>query len=346
MINPVKSPQGGVAEGEFNRVKYSFIIPVKEINDYVRESVLKILEIPRDDYEIIIYPDFGNESGESWPKTRQIGSDRNPSTKRSMAMKDASGDFLVFIDDDAYPRKDILDSLDKDFGDEKIAAVGGPAMTPDSDSFLQKVSGAVYLSRLSGGFPERYAPIGKKRFISDWPTVNLTIRKKVFESVGGFNSNFWPGEDTKLCLDIIDKLDKKNMILYDPKVIVWHHRREGLARHLKQIAGYGLHRGYFAKKYPKTSFKFPYFVPTFFFLFAVFGLILGYCFPLLMKLYALGWIIYGMAMIKVIFDIKRFQKELPVAFYALVYIFLTHIVYGARFIQGFVFTRNLKSKLK
>lgn len=326
-------------------IKYSFIIPVKEINNYIRESVPNILDIPRDDYEIIIYPD--RKSDYEWPKTRQIETGPGgPAMKRGLAQRDANGDFLIFIDDDAYPRKDILDVLDKDFENENIAAVGGPALTPESDSFLQKVSGAVYLSHLSGGFPERYAPIGKKRFISDWPTVNLTIRKNVFESVGGFNSNFWPGEDTKLCLDIIDKLDRKNMILYDPKVIVWHHRREGLERHLKQIAGYGLHRGYFAKKFPKTSFRFPYFIPTFFLLFVIFGPIISYFFPIFLKLYILGWIIYGLAMIKVVFDIKRYQKEFSVAFYSLTYVFLTHIVYGARFIQGFVFTKNLKSKLR
>jgi glycosyltransferase involved in cell wall biosynthesis len=346
MIDPSESSQGRAAGGEPDRIKYSFIIPVKEINDYIRESIPKILEIPRSDYEVIIYPDHGYETKENWPKTRQIASDSGPAVKRNLAIRDAQGDFLVFIDDDAYPKPDLLDFLDGDFQDEKIVAVGGPALTPSSDSFLQKVSGAVYLSRLSGGFPERYAPAGKRKFVSDWPTVNLTIRKNIFQEVGGFNSNFWPGEDTKLCLDIIDKLDRKNMILYDPRVIVWHHRREGLMRHLKQIAGYGLHRGYFAKRYPKTSFKFPYFVPTFFFVFAVFGLILGYFFPPMLKLYALGWIIYGIAMIKVVFDIQKFQKELPVALYALVYIFLTHIVYGARFIQGFVFTKKLKSKLR
>jgi glycosyltransferase involved in cell wall biosynthesis len=327
-------------------IKYSFIIPIKEITDYIRESIPEILKISRNDYEIIVYPDHGHETKETWPKTRQIASGSGPAVKRNLAMRDAKGDFLVFIDDDAYPEKNILDILDKDFQNEKIVAVGGPAITPKSDTFLQKVSGAVYLSSLSGGFPERYASVGKKRLVCDWPTVNLTIRKKIFEAVGGFNSNFWPGEDTKLCLDIIDKLDRKNMILYNPAVIVYHHRREGLARHLKQIAGYGLHRGYFAKKFPKTSFKFPYFVPSFFLLFIILEPILGIFWPIFLKLYMLGWIVYALAMVKVLFDINKYQKEILVALYSLIYIFLTHVTYGARFIQGFVFTNNLKSKLR
>lgn len=327
-------------------IKYSFIIPVKAINDYIRESVPKILEIQRDDYEIIIYPDFGHETTESWPKTRQIPSPPGPAVKRSLAIRDASGEFLVFVDDDAYPEKDMLDFLDEDFKNLEVTAVGGPAVTPKSDSFLQKVSGAIYLSILGGNFPERYYPIGKKRYVSDWPTVNLSVRKDVFAELGGFDCSFWPGEDTKLCLDLINNR-KNNKILYDPRIIVWHHRREGLLRHLKQIAGYGIHRGFFARKFPKTSFKFRYFIPSCFFLYITVGWI-----PILFlsswyfELYIAGWIAYFLALINVFADVARRQKELGVALYSLVYVFFTHIVYGLRFIQGFVFTKELKSKLR
>lgn len=331
---------------EKKRIKYSFIIPVKEINDYIRESVPKILEIPREDYEIIIYPDFGYESDEKWPKTRQIPSESGPAFKRGLAMRDAEGDFLVFIDDDAYPQKNILEKLDKDFSDENIAAVGGPAITPQDDGFLQKVSGAVFLSSLGGNFPERYYPLGKKRLIKDWPTVNLSVRKKIFQKIGGFDCDYWPGEDTKFCLDIINKLKEKNKIVYNPSVIVWHHRREGLFRHLKQVAGYGLHRGFFAKRFPKTSFKFRYFIPSIFFVYVLAAWIPTLFFSWYLKFYLIGWFLYFLALVKIFIDIIRRQKEILVAVYALVYVFFTHIVYGARFIQGFVFTNKLKSKLR
>jgi glycosyltransferase involved in cell wall biosynthesis len=329
-----------------SQIKYSFIIPVKEVNDYIRESVPKILKIAREDYEIIIYPDSGYETTEAWPKTRQIPSGRGPAVKRNLAVRDAQGEFLVFIDDDAYPREDILNILDEDFSDEKIAAVGGPAITPGSDSFLQKVSGAVFLSHFSGGFPERYVPVGKKHLVTDWPTVNLTVRKSAFMKAGGFDCNFWPGEDTKFCLDMIDKLKEKNNILYDPNVIVWHHRREGLLRHLKQVGGYGIHRGFFAKKYPKTSFKLRYFMPSLFLLFVIGGMILAHFSVFFEIVYILGWIVYGLAMLIVLFDITRRQKNLPIALYALIYVFLTHFVYGARFLQGFFFVKDLRSKLR
>lgn len=329
-----------------HKINYSFIIPVKEINPYVRESVPKILEIEREDYEIIIYVDEGLESKEKWPKTRQVESPQGPAAKRSMAMNDAHGKVLVFIDDDAYPQSDILDILDADFSDPTIAAVGGPAVTPKDDSFLQKVSGAVFLSHFSGGFPERYSPVGEKHFVSDWPSVNLSVRKDIFKTIGGFDCDYWPGEDTKFCLDIVSKFKERSKILYDPRAVVFHHRRSGLLRHIDQIAGYGIHRGFFAKKFPETSFSFRYFVPSAFVLFISVGGALALAFPVLRPLYALGWAAYAVALAVVFRDIMKRDEEALVALYALVYVFFTHVTYGIMFMKGLLFTKELKSKFR
>lgn len=324
-------------------VKYSFIIPVKEINDYIRESVPKILEIKRDDFEIIIYPDIA--TGDNWDKTKQIATGPGgPAMKRSSAMRDAQGDILVFVDDDAYPREDFLDKLDEDFKDNKIIAAGGPAITPADDSFWQKVSGAVFLSPLSGGCPERYASVGAKKFIDDWPSVNLSVRKVDFNAVNGFDSSYWPGEDTKLCIDLLEK--RQGKILYDPNLIVYHHRRTGLLRHLKQVGSYGIHRGFFAKKYPQTSFRFKYFIPPAFLLFVIVGGALSIFSQTVLKLYLLGWIIYFIALLKAFIDIYKYEKDVRVILSAIYYIFFTHLVYGFKFLQGFIFTKELKSKLR
>lgn len=335
-------------------IKYSFIIPVKEINDYIRESVPKILAIGRDDYEIIIYPD--EAMMETWPKTKQIATGRcGPAVKRTRAIKEAAGEILIFIDDDAYLTDNFLTILDEDFKDENIKAVGGSALTPPTDGFWQKVSGAVFLSSLSGGNPERYAPIGAKRPVDDWPSVNFSIRKSVFAELNGFDSEFWPGEDTKLCLDLIKKYP--NGLIYDPELIAYHHRRPGLGKHLKQIAGYGVHRGFFAKKYPATSCKLKYFIPSAFSLFVVFGgaavLIVAFSGEfssilnkIISGVYLLGWGIYLLALIKALFDIRRYEKNILIALNAVYYIFLTHLVYGYNFLKGFVFIKNLRSKLR
>lgn len=320
------------------KIKYSFIIPVKEINNNLRQCILKILAIKRSDYEIIVYPDSATQ--EKWKKTRQIASGpAGPAYKRTLAIGDAKGKILIFIDDDAYPKSNFLDILDKDFADKEVVAVGGPAITPPTDSFWQRVSGAVFLSVLSGGFPERYLSLGKKKFVDDWPSVNLSVRKKSFVEVGGFNSPFWSGEDTKFCLDLINKTGGK--ILYDPDLIVWHHRREGLFIHLDQVGRYGLHRGYFAKRYPQTSFRFKYFLPTLFFLFVVFGNIASLFLKPVLKFYLFGLSIYFLSLVKVFFDMKKYEKDTSVIYYSLFYVPFTHLVYGAKFIQGLL-SKELK----
>src|SRR5262249_11500155 len=149
-----------------------------------------------------------------------------------------------------------------------------------------------FLSRFSGGSPERYVPMGEVREVQDWPSVNLMVRRADFVSVGGFNCAYWPGEDTKLCLQLVKTGEK---ILYNPCLIVWHHRRAGLGAHLKQVGAYGLHRGYFAKHFPETSFKFGYFVPSLFLVFTLFTLAALFCgMPTFVKLpLVMAWGIYG-----------------------------------------------------
>ncbi len=323
-------------------VKYSFIIPVKEINDYIREAIPKILAIKRDDFELIIYPDM--VSVEKWDKTKQIPVAGGPAAKRTHAIKDAAGEIIIFIDDDAYPAENYLAVLDEDFKDEKVKAVGGPAITPPEDGFWQKVSGAVFLSFYSGGNPERYASRGGKCSVDDWPSVNFAIRKAPFAELGGFQSEFWPGEDTKLCHDLNNKYPQS--IIYDPALVVYHHRRPGLLQHLRQVGAYGLHRGYFVKHYPETSLKLKYFLPALFLIFIIIGALLSLIDPFFLMIYLFGWLAYFLALAKAIRDIRRSEKNPLVIANAVYYILLTHLTYGFYFIKGLIFTKELKSKLR
>lgn len=314
---------------------------MKQINRYIYESIPEILNLDYEDFEIIIFPD--TFKGETFPKTKIIPTGNiGPAQKRDLALKYSNADILAFIDDDAYPRKDWLRNAIRYFKNSNVAAVGGPAVTPPSDSFLQRVSGAVFLSRIGGGFPERYWPIGGVREVDDWPSVNLLVRRDIFEKIGGFNSEYWPGEDTKLCLDIV-KMGKK--IIYDPQVLVYHHRRRGLIRHLRQVSRYGLHRGFFARKLPETSRRFKYFLPSLFVMFLSTGISLPFADnSVFTGLYCSGIGIYLLALLSAFSQIYNKEKNLAISLYSLLYIFLTHIWYGIRFLQGYMFTKNLKSK--
>lgn len=324
-------------------VKFTIIIPVKAINNYVRETIPYIQRLDTTDWELIILP---NEvSVDEWCDERikliptgKVG----PATKRDMGSELSSGEILVFLDDDSYPKSDFLKIASKYFEDDQIVAIGGPAITPAEDSFWQKVSGAVFLSRVSGGNPERYISIGSVREVDDWPSVNFMVRKKVFIEIGGFNSPYWPGEDTKLCLDLIEKTQKK--ILYIPNLVVWHHRRAGLFEHLKQIGAYGMHRGHFARIYPGNSRKLKYFLPSALLLIFLTG-ILNLIVDLIPSFLWIPCLVaYILAVLYALYEISKIEN-IRIASMAAIYIPITHLYYGLKFIQGLL-KKQLISRLR
>ncbi|MBI3392740.1 MAG: glycosyltransferase [Nitrospirae bacterium] len=309
--------------------RVSVIIPLKEITRYLLEALPYHEVLDGGPYEILVLPDHeasGDIRGVRLIATGPVG----PAEKRDVGAKQAGGGILAFIDDDAYPRADWLTNGLRHFDDPRVAAVGGPAVTPATDSLLQRASGAVYTSRLGGGpYAYRYLPIGPVREIDDFPTVNLIVRKVAFEEVGGFDTHFWPGEDTKFCLDLVRKGWK---IIYDPDVMVWHHRRASLIGHVKQIWRYAVHRGHFARRFPETSRRISYALPSLLVAFLVAGgfLVDG---PL-HDLYALGVTAYGGALFLSGAHEGIRHRDVGLGLLVVPGIFLTHVVYGLGFAAG------------
>ncbi len=288
------------------------------------------------DFEIIVLPDapFSDQDissgGEAFSnnKVKIIPTgEALPAKKRDFALEVAKGNIFAFIDDDVYLKEDWLKEAVKNFSDPEVAAVGGPAVTPPEDSFWQLASGHVFSNSLvSGNFVYRYLP-KKRRYVDDYPSCNLLVRREVFKRLGGFNTKFWPGEDTKLCLEITKILGKK--IVYDPKVLIFHHRRSLFLPHLRQVASYALHRGFFVKKYPQTSLKFSYFVPSLF----VLALLVGGMLSLKSQAMSALYLFYlGFYLLMVfIFSVSRELRLTPVIAFGII---TTHITYGFYFIKG------------
>jgi glycosyltransferase involved in cell wall biosynthesis len=315
--------------------KFSIIIPIRKINDYLKESVEKIKELEYKDFEVWIITDeedsydFGDARFKIIP-SGNVG----PAEKRNLGAQKSTGEILAFLDDDAYPRKEWLNIANDSFKKPEVYALAGSTLTPESATFLERLSGKILESPfIAGPSMFRYKPGASRRIIDDSPTVNMFVRKDAFLSVGGFMTDFWPGEDTKLCLDLTKKYGVG--FPYEPDLIVYHHRRELLVPHLKQISRYGRQRGQFAKVFPGNSPVFPYFFPSL----LVIGLFLG---PVLWKIYFFVVRLY-LNILLYEFVIKSFEQEsLLAGYYVSLGMFLTHIVYGYNFIIGYIKRPSLK----
>ena len=312
----------------------SIIVPCKKINKLIAKDLIPALKNQNfKDFELIIVTDKLCSAG--------------PAEKRDWGVKKSKGKVIAFIDDDAYPHKDWLKNALPYFKNKKIAAVCGPGITPDSNNLKQRVSGWVWQTWFGAGGAGTYRNKPEtKRFVDDYPSFNLIVSKEFFNKVGGFNSHFWPGEDTKLCHDLVYKLGKK--IIYDPKVLVYHHRREIFLPHLKQVARFGLHRGHFVKILPETSFKLRYFMPLLFILWLFLNPLILFVFVdgrqlkrIFLGIYLIPIFIYLLLLLTTSLNVYNKEKKLKLAFLIIPTIFFTHLTYGIMFIKGL-----LSKKLK
>ncbi len=316
------------------KIKFSIIIAVGADNPNLRKCLAHCLQLEYDSFEIIVLPDEKLVPTPRGVRVEPTGV-VNPAYKRDRGAELARGEILAFLDDDAYPRGDWLREAALEFADGEIAALGGPGVTPPGAGLWERAGGLVYESPLGGGnYMYRYKPMPRKD-VDDYPTCNLFVRRAVFLQIGGFDTDFWPGEDTKLCLDIISL---KQRIVYSPRVLVYHHRRPLFAAHLRQVVSYARHRGYFVKRFPRTSLRLSYFLPSLFDLALLTASAAAFYYPGLRGAYLALIVVIGALFL--VSSAGRGGGLLAVPVAALGS-FLTHFAYGIFFVIGL-----LSGKLK
>ena len=313
----------------------SIIIPCKSIDKYVKECVKKCKQLEYKNHEIILLPDEAFSEDMGGVKVIPTGP-ITPGAKRNIGVSNSKGEICAFIDSDAYPRKDWLNNAIKYFRDPEVAAVGGPGLTPEEDSFMQKASGFVLSSFMTGNLSKRYK--SKGAFESDdIHSCNFLVRRDVLIDIGGWNEKYWPGEDTLICR-AIKRAGEKMIEASD--VVVYHHRRPLFEKHLKQVANYGLHRGFFARKFKENSLKIQYFMPSSLILFGFAGSVLSIINEILLLIFIVGLISYLiLCLLASIIEVKN--RDLRMICVVWLGIILTHICYGISFLNG-LFKRDLK----
>jgi glycosyltransferase involved in cell wall biosynthesis len=317
--------------------RVSVIVPLHRDTPAFRRCLTAVQALPGDEHELIVVADraVAGLPGDARLVVTESQTDTSPAEKRDAALAVAAGDILAFLDDDAYPAPDWLERALSRFGDQTVAAVGGPGLTPPESRFRERASGAFYESPFgSGGLRARFRPVDGVRPVDDWPAYNLLIRREALERVGGWQSSFYGGEDTKLCLAL---RDAGFTIVYDPAVLVYHHRRPIFAAHLRQVGNVGRHRGYFVRKFPGTSARPTYFLPAA---------------ALVIALAALPWtasradrrrraLLGALGLGAVVSGTAALEGEDPaVAAMLPLVVLASHAVYGAQFLRGLA-TRDL-----
>lgn len=307
----------------------SIVIAYPAETHYLRQALDGIAAQSYPHYEVLLLPD--EAAGHPWPgPLREIPTGRlRPAEKRNIGIREARGQIVVFLDDDAYPAADWLERALGYFTIPGVVGVGGPGVTPPEDPFLAQMSGHVFACPLvSGSARHRYIP-ERVLEVDDFPSCNLFVTAEALRQTGGFRTDYWPGEDTLLCLDLVHKHGGR--LLYEPRALVYHHRRQLFLPHLRQVGRYGLHRGLFARRFPQNSARLAYWVPSLFVLGLAGGAIAAPFHPWLRNAYLAVVALYLLLSL-----LYAFHRRLSVWLVVWLGIVSTHLVYGARFLQGYL----------
>ncbi|MEM6915738.1 MAG: glycosyltransferase, partial [Verrucomicrobiota bacterium] len=152
------------------------------------------------------------------------------SEARNVGAKEATGEILVYTDDDCIVEPDWLRWIAHQFAaGEKIGCAGGPNIPPEPD-----VAKAAVIAASPGGPTHVLLTDTRAEHL---PGCNLAVRKSVFEEVGGFDPVFWAaGDDVDFCWRV---MEAGYDLSFHAAAFVWHHRRFTYTTYFRQQLGYG-----------------------------------------------------------------------------------------------------------
>lgn len=224
-----------------NKPDFSIIIATYNRPQKLNECIFELCEQAKGNghLEIVLV----NDGGEHIPQGVRSSSSRNvtikyfelkhsgPAVARNLCIKEAAGDILVFLDDDAIPEEDWLACLKRAWNDyPELDGIGGYTICGPQDSICSKANSHLfnwYLSESING-SGRY-------FLS---SCNASYKKSSLLKIGGFDAEFKnaSGEDRDLNIRL---LRSGGRLRLDNRILVRHDKDLSFAEFVRKHFSYG-----------------------------------------------------------------------------------------------------------
>ena len=254
--------------------------------------------------------------------------------KRNIAVDACKSRYLAFIDSDAYPEKNWIESVYKYLNKKNIGIVAGPHVDPPKQSYRQMIVGRVKKSFLISMVPKLQKKNSEKaQYTSFMPSVNWIMSKKFFNSLNQMDNKMLRNEDW----DFVYKMSKtKFKLFYSPNTLIYHDNNT-ILHFIKKRFIYGFYMWPILTKLNLQNYYF--FLPLIFAIFLI-------SFPLIFinNYYLLFYsIIISIYFFIVLFEALRLSKNLKIFFYVLPVLICGNISPG--FGVFFGFSNFIKNKV-
>lgn len=256
------------------RPTFSLIVPVYNRPDEIADLLESLSGQTDKDFELVLTEDGSTvpcrEEVERYANRLSIQyfskSNEGRSIARNHGMKNARGEYFVFVDSDCILPPDYFASLRRELELTGADCFGGPDAAHESFTDTQKaINFAMTAFLTTGGI--RGGKVQMEKFVPR--TFNMGFSREVWERVGGFREMF--SED-------IDMSTRIRQAGYAPRLFrdvrVYHKRRGNLAKFWRQVHIFGMSRITLQLLYP-GSMKPVHWLPAIFTIGTIILILLG-----------------------------------------------------------------------
>ncbi len=210
----------------------------------IRDTLDHLARLDYPNYEVIVVNDGSTDATPEIAKGYDVQlittENQGLGKARNEGLAAARGEFVVYIDDDAYPPPPWLKYLAFAFLRSNHACIGGPNLVPPEDGWIGQCVAD------SPGGPLHV--LLTDELAEHVPGCNMAFRRSRLAAIGGFDPLYrTAGDDVDVCWRL---QDQGWTVGFSAAAMVWHHRRATTQRYWRQQVGYGKAEALLERKWP------------------------------------------------------------------------------------------------